>query len=161
MQDPAAALVTLASADAADRVIDMAAQQLDVMPLLTLFMVPVIETVTATDLRRAGFSLVLLYSIFIQALGAFSYDKFWNERELFLVRLPDRDEPFEFLSEEEARIFARQQKGMITGTKHCNIDFPECRYRLWSIRDSLLVYQITHFWEARAGRLPSGWRARS
>ena len=131
---------------------------LDVMPLLTLFMLPVIETTTATDLRRAAFGVVLLYSIFIQALGAFSYDKFWNERELFLVRLPGRDDPVEFLSEDEARAFAREQKGMITGTRHCNIDFPDCRYRLWSIRDSLLVYQVTHFWEARTRRLPSGWR---
>lgn len=130
---------------------------LDVLPLLTLFIVPVIGAATATFLRRAAISVALLYSAFVQALGAFSYDKAWNDRELFLVRLPKQPEPVALLSEQQARALARQQGGMIIGTKHCNIDFPECRYRLWSIKDSLLHYQLTNYRQARARRLPSGW----
>ena len=132
---------------------------LDVLPLLTLFIVPVIETVTATLLRRAAFSVALVYSVFIQALGAFSYDKTWNDRELFLVRLPKRPDPVALLGEQEARALARQHGGTIIGTKHCNIDFPECRYRLWSIRDSLLLYQLENYRLARSRRLPSGWQS--
>jgi hypothetical protein len=130
---------------------------LDVLPLLALFIVPVEETATATDSRRAAFGVVLIFSIFVQALGAFSYDKTWNDRELFLVRLPDKTEPVALFTEDEARAAAREHKGTVVGSTQCNIDLPECRYRLWSLRDSLLVYQFTHYSVTRARRLPAGW----
>lgn len=129
---------------------------LDVMPLLALFIVPVLETATATQLRRAVFGVAFAFSVFVQVLGAFSYDKTWNDRELFLVYSPDRSEPLTLLREDEARAVAREP-GSTVASKNCNIDFPDCRYRLWSIRDSLIVYQLTHFKEARTRRLPSGW----
>lgn len=51
----------------------------------------------------------------------------------------------------------REQSRSTVTSKRCNIDVPDCRYRLWSIRDSLILYQLTHYREARAQRLPSGW----
>jgi hypothetical protein len=129
----------------------------DLMPLLTLFILPVLESATATTVRKAVFGVALVFSIFVQALGAFSYDKLWNERELFLVRLPNQPEPVTLLSEEKARAMARQHQGVLVGTKYCNIDFPECRDRLWSIRDNLILYQLENYRQARARRLPSGW----
>jgi hypothetical protein len=129
----------------------------DVMPLLALFIVPVLKAATATELRRAVFGVAFSFSVLVQALGAFSYDRTWNDRELFLVQVPGRIEPLALLSEDEARGVARDRGGRSIGSKLCNIDFPDCRYRLWSMEDSLIVYQLTHFGEARARRLPSGW----
>jgi hypothetical protein len=129
----------------------------DVLPFLTLFLLPVLEAATATTARRAMFSVALVFSIFVQALGAFSYDKLWNERELFLVRLPDRDDPVTLLTEDRAREVARQHNGALVGSKYCNIDFPECRYRLWTVTDNLILYQLRNYRQARARRLPWGW----
>lgn len=131
---------------------------LDVMPFLALFLTPVIPTITATRVRQAACALALGWGVFVQALGAFSYDRSWNERELFVVRLPNRSEPLAFLEQDTARAIAQDNDGTYIGGTRCNIDTPFCRFRLWSLKDNLVLYQFTHFSETRARRTASGWR---
>ncbi len=61
------------------------------------------------------------------------------------------------MDEREAKEFAERHNGTYIGPSLCDIDLVYCRQRLWSIRDSLILYQITSYSETRARRLPSGF----
>jgi hypothetical protein len=131
---------------------------LEVTPFLVLFIVPVLGRVMAKWELKALAGVALAWSIFVQALGAFSYDRTWNEREHFLVQFPTSDTPTPFLHEERAHELAEERGGKYLGPTLCNIDISYCRRRLWSWEDSIILYQITHFAETRARRSPVGWR---
>jgi hypothetical protein len=131
---------------------------LDAVPFLCLLLVPVLDTVLATRVRRTVFSLALTWAVFVQGLGALSYDRSWNLRKIYVVRLRTAAKPFGFLDDSEARAFAERPGATYIGLSYCDIDFPFCRHRLWSLSDNLISYQITHFSETRARRMPQGWR---
>ena len=131
---------------------------LDVVPLLVVFMAPVIDEVTAGRVRMAAFGVLLSWSIFVQGLGAFSYDRSWNLRLVYMVRVPGKALPASFTTEEEAKRHAAETHGEILGWSHCDIDLRYCRPRLWSWTDNLIAYQIENFAKARAARLHMGWR---
>ena len=86
-----------------------------------------------------------------------SYDRFWNLRRVFVIRLPTSIEAVDFTDEAEARRTAARLGGMYLGPSFCDIDFPFCRHRLWSVKDNLILYQVTHFSLSRSGRLPFGF----
>jgi hypothetical protein len=130
---------------------------LDVVPFLALFIVPALEPALRTLPRQALFAVALGWSVFVQALGAFSYDRTWNDRVLHVVRVSGAEKPRALFSEQDALALAEETGGTYVGPSRCNIDKPYCRYRLWSLKDSLLVYQLANFQAARARRLPSGW----
>ncbi|HEY6557075.1 MAG TPA: hypothetical protein VI072_07365 [Polyangiaceae bacterium] len=129
---------------------------LDVMPFLALFMLPVLDDVLARPLSRVLYGALLAWSVFVQALGAFSYDRTWNERELFVVEFAE-GRTQALLTEPEARAVAKSDGGKYLGPSLCNIDFPWCRSRLWSWRDSIILYQIQRYNWTRANRPPTGW----
>lgn len=131
---------------------------LDAVPFLCLLLVPVLDTVLATRVRRTVFSLALTWAVFVQGLGALSYDRSWNLRKIYVVRLRTAAKPFGFLDDSEARAFAARPGATYIGLSYCDIDLPFCRHRLWSLSDNLISYQIKHFSEVRARRMPQGWR---
>ncbi len=94
---------------------------LDVVPLLTLLLIPVCREWLDRPAARTGFILLLGWSVAVQVLGAFAYTPGgWN---------------------------ARVSAGSAAATfqKRLNIDRPEHRGRLWSIADSQILYSLTHF----------------
>lgn len=95
----------------------------DSVPLLALLCVPALGWVLARPVWRAAFLVSLAWSVFVQGLGAFVYAPWtWN------MRVVDTQ-----------------------GTRG-NIDLPAYRYRLWSLRDSQIVYLIANFKQARLER---------
>jgi hypothetical protein len=130
---------------------------LDVVPYLTLFLLPVLDTVLAARWRRALFGGVLAWSVGVQALGALAYDRSWNLRLLYVVRVPGRLRAVGAFSEEEARALASRTGGHYVGHTLCNIDLRPCRHRLWLVHDSPIVYHLTRFSETRGRRKPDGW----
>jgi hypothetical protein len=126
---------------------------LDAVPYLCLLLIPVMDPVFRTRLRSTLFGAALAWSVFVQALGAFSYDRSWNLRRIFVVRLPHVDDPISFLKEPDAEGFAAEHGGQYLGPSFCDIDLWFCRKRLWSLKDNLIWYQITDFRENRGRRL--------
>jgi len=130
---------------------------LDAVPYLSLGLLPLADALFATALRRAATCAVLAWCVFVQAVGAMSYDRFWNLRQVFVIRVPSSVEALDFTTEAEARAEAARQGGTYLGASFCDIDYPFCRHRLWSVKDNLILYQVTHFALARSGRLPFGF----
>jgi hypothetical protein len=129
---------------------------LDVMPFLVLLLLPVLDELTRTRLRRALYGVAFAWSAGVQALGAWSYDRTWNTRALHVVRVPDDPNPVLLLEEHEARDLAEASGGSYVGPASCDVDRAICRYRLWSLSDNMIGYYLGHFSEARKRR----WRAR-
>lgn len=129
----------------------------DLTAYLCVFLIPVIETATATRVRRIVFNGALAWAIFVQAIGAWSYDRSWNNRRLFVVRLPGRIKAVALPTEEEAQSLVALKRGNYIGPTFCDIDLSFCRYRLWSISDNIIWYQLQFLSSCRSRRLPSGW----
>jgi hypothetical protein len=90
-------------------------------------------------------------------IGAFAYDKVWNERVMYVTRLPDVAPPFILRTKAQAQALAKQPGGEYFGPTPCNVDFTFCRFRLWSWADSIIGYYVVNFREARKQRIASGW----
>jgi hypothetical protein len=112
---------------------------LDSMPLLCLFFIPVLDDVMRKKSTRFALWAALSWSVVVQFVGAFTYDKSWNDRVIFVARLPSVAAPFSFFTEEEARDFVAKNNGTFIGPSYCNIDLTFCRHRLWSIADSEIL----------------------
>ncbi|MBN1656532.1 MAG: glycosyltransferase family 39 protein [Deltaproteobacteria bacterium] len=129
----------------------------DLVPLLMIFMIPVISVVVRNKLLLSIYSVTLAWSVFVQALGAMSYDKAgWNERLAYTVVLPGWDRRILF-DQDEAMRLVQEHGGEYVGTYGCNMDYQFCRHRLWSITDNQIWYYITHYSEARKKRVAPGW----
>lgn len=131
---------------------------LEVVPLLALFMTPALEPVMSHRIARLFVAAAFVWSFFVQILGAFSYDRSWNERELFVVLVPETGRGKGFFREDDARKYATEHGTEYLGSTLCNIDVLYCRYRLWSWEDSIILFQLKHFSETRARLLGIGWR---
>jgi hypothetical protein len=129
---------------------------LDVMPFLVLLLLPVLDELTRTRLRRALYGVAFAWSASVQALGAWTYEQSWNRRAFHVVRLPDDPNPVVLLEEDEARDLVEASGGSYVGPVNCDIDQAICRYRLWSLSDNIIGYYLGHFGEAHRRR----WRAR-
>ena len=101
--------------------------------------------------------LTLLCLGCVVTIGAFAYDKSWNDREVFLVEFPGGVKPIIRFTEANAERLARARGGTHRGPIYCNIDWPECRRRLWSHEDSIIAYHISDFEVTRKRRYDSAW----
>lgn len=130
---------------------------LDVVPFLVLLLIPMLGRVFATTLGGVAFAAAFAWSVFVEALGAGSYDRSWNIRTLYVVRVPNAAKPLGLFDEDEARRTAETAHGQYLGPSRCDIDLMYCRHRLWSFADSIITYQYQGFSEMRSRRLPPGW----
>lgn len=95
----------------------------DSAPLLAMLCAPAIDRILSSQAWKAAFVAALAWSVFIQVLGVLAYTPWqWNARSLD------------------------------TAGSLANIDFPQYRYRLWSLHDSQIAYLIGNFESARAAR---------
>jgi hypothetical protein len=125
---------------------------LDSMPLLCLFLIPVLDDVMKVKWQRLAFSVSLAWSAAVQFVGAFTYDKSWNDRQIFVARLPAVAKPYSFLTEEEAHAFVEKNNGSYIGPSYCNVDFTFCRHRLWSFADNEILYYVRNYRITRSRR---------
>jgi hypothetical protein len=130
---------------------------LDVVPYLVLLLLPVLDDVLRSTTRRLVGATLFAWSAFVQGLGALTYDHTWNTRSLHVIQPPEGASPLVYLREGEARRAAEVTGASYVGAFRCDIDLPLCRHRLWSLSDSMLVYSVNHFTEARARRLPESF----
>jgi hypothetical protein len=122
----------------------------DAVTLLAFLAIPVAEEIRQSRTLVVVFGVCLAWAVAVQAVGAFAYDVVgWNNRTLFAVNLPGRAMPLLFTDPNEAQREARAHGGSIK-ERAINVDFGEGRSRLWSIRDSQILYYFEHFLEARA-----------
>lgn len=124
----------------------------DTMPLLALCSVAVVERIRRLPSLKALLAVALLWSVGVQVIGAYAYDVTgWNNRKAYAVRLPGEKQP---------RLFHASKTAEQVATKHhvavqpvyLNIDLKPYHRRLWSIRDSQLVYYLTHFAASRQNK---------
>lgn len=130
---------------------------LDAVPYLSLGLLPIAGSLFATKVRAVATAAALAWSVFVQALGAMSYDRYWNLRRVFVIRVPSHLEAIDYTDEETAKRDAVRYHGNYIGASFCDIDYTFCRHRLWSLNDNLILYQLTYFRLSRDGRLPFGF----
>lgn len=131
---------------------------LDAVPMLALCLLPALESIRATPVRRRVFAGMLAWSFFVQLLGALTYDKSWNARKLFVVAPRYTTEVSALYDESGAFEYSNRTGQNYLGPTYCNVDVDYCRYRLWSFRDSIIGYYLGRFGESRRNRFPTAWR---
>lgn len=122
----------------------------DLVVPLTLLIVPVWTWVVATSLRRGAFACLAAWSVLLQVLGLYAYDvQGWNERRAYVLVTSEGRRVS--LDRDEALRLARSGRGTAIVTR-LGIGRRDDRARLWSIRDSQIVYSLGHLQEARRAR---------
>lgn len=122
----------------------------DTVTLLAFLAIPIAEEIGQRRILATAFAVCLTWSVAVQVVGAFAYDVAgWNYRTLAVVTLPGDEKPRFFTDLAEAQREAQAHGGSIK-ERAINVDQKEGQARLWSIRDSEILYYIEHFFEARA-----------
>ena len=129
----------------------------DAMPLLTLMLIPGMAYIAGKKWISTVFTATLIWSIGVQALGAFSYDVVgWNNRPFYEVSIGDKHLRTPVDDANKTHLIDRLRQKYGTGltvlTVSGNIDFKQNQYRLMSFLDNPISYYLTHFQGARLRR---------
>ena len=121
----------------------------DTATLLVPFLAPVIDAVLRRRLLLGLFLPLLAWSIVVQAVGATAYNlRGWNGRHGYQL-VADDGRPHEYTFDPAVADAWAAAAGQRAEPISMDVDLPEFRHRLWSWRDSQIVYYLTHFGEAR------------
>jgi len=125
----------------------------DTAILLAFLAIPVVERIRARRLLRGLAVLLVLWSVGVQILGVVAYDVTgWNDRQGFVAVSP-KGEPATASFTSEAAVAAYcLKRGCGFAPAHLNVDSGRFRARLWSVRDSQILYYLGHFSESRERR---------
>ncbi len=124
----------------------------DLATTLTVLIIPVAGWALATRARRALFAALLVWSVLVQALGAFAFDlDGWNRRRVYRVVFPS-GESIRVDAESAAREVAMASGASFVFEEYLDVDQPQHRARLWSLRDNQIGYYLAHFAEARQAK---------
>ena len=126
---------------------------LDLTVFMSLLLIPAFETVWHRNGFRGIFAAALLWSVVAQIIGVAVYDVTgWDNRKAVAVTMKDRPRPVIVLEESDARAMGKDPAFVKASGVKLNVDKPDFHRRLWSIKDSPLVYYVTHFSESRKQR---------
>ena len=126
---------------------------LDITVFLPLMLIPLMDALRRGILIRGLFAAALLWSVAVQIVGVTVYDQIgWNDRKAAIIVRNDQSEPVVVLEKSEAEAMRGDPAFMQAIDVKLDVDKPDHRDRLWSIKDSPLVYYATHFSEARKVR---------
>lgn len=128
----------------------------EAVPILVLCMLPTLDSLRTQRWAQVLLGMALAWSVFVQGLGAFAYDKYWNGRDLHAV-LGSTGRTRFYFTESEARHAAQLEGGQYTGEQQCNIDRRECRYRLWSLDDNIISFYLDRWPVSREHRMHLAW----
>ena len=121
----------------------------DAVTLLAFFAIPVAEEIRRRRILLVAFAVCEIWAITVQVVGAMAYDVVgWNNRDLIEVDVQGSG-PLLFTDANEAKRDAWARRGSIRETQ-VDVNSRQGNARLWSIRDSQILYYIEHFVEARA-----------
>jgi hypothetical protein len=121
----------------------------DVVTLLAFLAIPVAEEVRRRRVLAVAFGVCFTWAVAVQFVGAFAYDVVgWNDRPLFVVKRAGEERPVFFTDPDEARREAWARGGSVEQQK-IDVTSGQGESRLWSIRDSQILYYVEHFFEAR------------
>ena len=122
---------------------------MDLLPLLALFAIPVLDRIL-DGRARWPFAVLVGWSIFVQALGAWAYDLRWNAlADGYDARGVDGARTH-VATLDEARALAAQ--GAYVVPHATDVDQAAHRSRLWSLRDNEIGYYLTHVAASRASK---------
>jgi hypothetical protein len=124
----------------------------DTVTLLILFLIPAFPWIFAHRAAKWTFWGLLSYSLAVQVLGVWCFDiNGWNAREGFWLR-SETDDARLLIEDPTHSDNWPPPAGTEIEVVDMDVDFPPYRHRLWSFRDSQLVYYAMHSAQARARR---------
>ena len=122
----------------------------DTMPLLAVFLIPVLDTIWKRKVLLSAFGTLLAWSVLVQVVGAFAYDvTSWNGMREYELSMPGRGQPVSVIGDAEAGRLVRAEGARVLRVHTMDVDRPEYRYRLWSVRDNQIFYFLRTFRESR------------
>lgn len=124
---------------------------LGLAPALTLLLVPALPWVAAARWRRALLGAAAAWAVALQGLGALAYDlSGWNARPAWRMARPSGEE---VVVEDAAAAVAMERAGAVLRARlWLDLDLPEHRARLWSIRDGQIAHALRNFGALRRSR---------
>lgn len=123
----------------------------DLAPVLVLLLAPVVPLLARSRLAATGFAIALAWSIALQAVGAYAYDlDGWNARRAW--RVVDASGHAHVVLDEATLPASPLPPGVRVEPVTMDVDLPEYRHRLWSLRDSPIVYYAGDLAGARRAR---------
>ena len=125
---------------------------METVTLAAFLGIPMVSWVRARRWRMAAVGVLAVWSIGIQALGAFAYDvSGWNGRVVYDVVDEAQDRRATYDDRPSAEEHARAQGGRVQA-RALNVDKPEYRYRLWSMSDNPISYYLQNWSRVRVQR---------
>ena len=126
----------------------------DTMPLLAVLAIPAMDWLFARRWALAGAGVLLGWSVLVQVVGAFAYDvSSWNAGvDRFEVLLPGQKTPAVISDAQRLEEVLARYPGAQVNEIRLDIDEPRNRHRLWSVRNSQILYYLQNFSECCAKR---------
>ena len=126
----------------------------DTTVFMAVLFLPVIDRIMINRVLLAVLGLTTALSVLIQVLGVTAYALAdWNARRAYIIVLPSGQGSRTVLDKAEAGQLLETPGAVLVNTVAMDIDQPEYRYRLWSWRDSQIIYTLTHWSESRRARI--------
>jgi hypothetical protein len=121
----------------------------DLTPLLAVLIAPVLARLEGRGFWKGVFVAATAYSVAVQVLGAFTYDALgWNRRAAYWVEGGGAASDRRTFDPAEAQAWAAETGGSVR-IEYWDVDDPRFRGRLWSLRDSEILYYATDVAERR------------
>lgn len=123
----------------------------DTMPLLAVLAVPALDWLFARRWALAVAAVLLAWSVMVQVLGAWAFDMTgWNLRVVHIeMYLKGQDAPMIISDPDLMEQIIKTREVVRAVPLVRDIDQPKNRHRLWSIKDSQILYSLQRFAAAR------------
>jgi hypothetical protein len=128
---------------------------MDAVTLLAFLAIPMVGWVQKRPARLAVVGVLALWSAGTQAVGALAFDvNGWNGRWAYTVVGATQDLRATYNDRRSAEIDASEHGGRVVPREQ-DVDKPEYRYRLWSLRDNPILFYIESWSQTRVRRQKS------
>ena len=117
----------------------------DTMPIFALLLIPVADAVFRRRWLVGVAATLLVWSIFVQVLGAWAYSLAgWNARYTVVLDAPGRSDPIVLHDQNEARQWMREG-ARVRSEERQDIDRQQNRHRLWSVTECQILHYLRYF----------------
>jgi hypothetical protein len=125
----------------------------DTMPFLCLLLAPLLNWGHARNKKLFPALLGLLIpSVLVQILGAFTFTSAWDSRPAYAVAHADPERPEILVPSSRAVKHYLALHDDVVRVREVNADFDLHEQRMWSFQENPIYYFLTHFNESRAQR---------